>query len=88
MLVVHQDNPGEIVAVKLGSPLLFGYDDTGEFYFSSDSQALAGYADKLINLEDGDILHLQSQDFIITTGGKPTVRTVEELDQEALEVSK
>jgi len=45
--------------VKIGSPLLFAYNRKDDFFFSSDKQALAGYADKLIYLDDGDIVHLK-----------------------------
>jgi glucosamine--fructose-6-phosphate aminotransferase (isomerizing) len=77
-----------MVGVRLGSPLIFGYHNDGDFFFSSDSQALTGYAEKMIYLEDGDMLHVKDNDFLITTGGKPVVRTTEEMDQQALEAAK
>jgi glutamine---fructose-6-phosphate transaminase (isomerizing) len=64
-LIVSTYAPDEIIAVKIGSPLLFAYNGKDEFFFSSDKQALAGYADKLIYLDDGDIVHLKGNDYQI-----------------------
>ena len=49
---------------------------------------MSGYADKLIYLEDGDILHLNSNDYIILSDGSVTQRNIEDFDQEAMEASK
>ncbi len=88
LLIVHDDHPGEVIGLRRGSPLFFGYDMTGEFFFSSDSQALSGYAHKVIYLEDGDLLHFKESDYIITSGGIPQLRNIEELNAQALEASK
>ncbi|MEI7562491.1 MAG: hypothetical protein WCJ39_01905 [bacterium] len=45
--------------------MLLAYNEKGEYFFSSDKQALAGYADKLIYLDDGDIVHLKGNDYQI-----------------------
>jgi len=45
--------------------LVFAYDNSDNFYFSSDKQALSGYADKLIYLDDGDILHIKDNNYQI-----------------------
>jgi glucosamine 6-phosphate synthetase-like amidotransferase/phosphosugar isomerase protein len=45
--------------------LIFAYDSQNDFYFSSDKQALSGYTDKFIYLDDGDILHIKDSDYKI-----------------------
>jgi glucosamine--fructose-6-phosphate aminotransferase (isomerizing) len=40
-IIVSKQNPNEMIAVKLGSPLIFAFDGQYDFYFSSDKQALA-----------------------------------------------
>lgn len=87
LLVMHSDHQDQLVGVRLWSPLIFGYEDQ-QFFFSSDAQALTGYTDKAIYLEDGDILAVKNGDFLVYAGGKPVVRDVEELDQTMLEASK
>ena len=88
LLIVSTYAPNEIIAVKIGSPLLFAYDKNNEYFFSSDKQALAGYVDKLIYLDDGDIVHLKGNDYHIKSNGIPTTKKIEDMDIQALEESK
>lgn len=88
LLIVHVDFPELMVGVKLGSPLLVAYNTDGDFYFSSDAQALTSYVDKLMYLEEGDVITIKNKDFLITSGGVPMIRDVEDLDQKSLEASK
>jgi len=53
LLIMNTDNPTKVIGIRLGSPLLFGTNvTTNELFFSSDAQALSGYADKMIYLEE------------------------------------
>lgn len=88
LLIVSTYAPDEIIAVKIGSPLVLAYNEHGEYFFSSDKQALAGYADKLIYLDDWDIVHLKSNDYQIKSHGIPTEKKVEDMDIEILASSK
>jgi len=88
LLIVSTYAPNEIIAVKIGSPLLFAYNRKDDFFFSSDKQALAGYADKLIYLDDGDIVHLKWNDYQIKSDGIPTDKKIEDMDMQMLEASK
>lgn len=88
LLIVSKRNPGEMMAVKLGSPLVFAYDTANNFYFSSDKQALSGYADKLIYLDDGDILHIKGKNYQIKANWIHISRKIEEMDIDSLEASK
>lgn len=88
LLIMNTDHPEQMIGVRLWSPLLFWTNDSTEFFFSSDAQALSGYAKQLIYLEEGDLLQIDSNDFMIYSSGKPTLRNIEELDQEALQASK
>jgi glucosamine--fructose-6-phosphate aminotransferase (isomerizing) len=42
----------------------------------------------LINLDDGDIIHIKNQEYQISTNGINIEKKVEEMDMEALEASK
>ncbi|MFA6256142.1 MAG: glutamine--fructose-6-phosphate transaminase (isomerizing), partial [Candidatus Absconditabacterales bacterium] len=88
LLIVSTYAPDEIIAVKIGSPLLFAYNKKNEYFFSSDKQALAGYADKLIYLDDGDIVHLKGNDYQIKSNGIPTQKKIEDMDIQLLASSK
>lgn len=88
LLIVSPYAPDEIIAVRLWSPLLLAYNEKWDYFFSSDKQALAGYADKLVYLDDGDIVHLTWNDYQIKSNGVPTERKIEDMDLQSLESSK
>jgi len=88
LLIISTYAPNEMIAVKLGSPLLLAYNSKDEYFFSSDKQALAGYADKLVYLNDGDIVYLKWNDYTIKANGISIDREIENMDIEALEASK
>lgn len=52
--VVSTRNPDEIVAARLGSPLIIGVGDD-ETYIASDASALIGHTTQAIYLHDGEI---------------------------------
>jgi len=68
--------------------LLFASDKDQNFYFSSDKQALSGYVEDVIFLEDGDILHVHGKDYTVIVNGIETTRDIEKMDVNALEISK
>jgi len=88
LLIMHSDTPDTMIALRLGSPLVYAYNNDGEQFFSSDTQALSGYADKMIYLEDGDLIQVQTDDYTIFSNGDVTKRDIETFDQESLEASK
>lgn len=88
LLIVCKHSPDEIIGIKRWSPFVFAYDDKWWFYFSSDKQALAGYADKLIHLEDGELVHVEWEKYTIKTGGIQVQKKFELMDLEAVAISK
>ncbi len=88
LLIMHEGTPDTMIALRLWSPLVYAYNSEGEQYFSSDTQALSGYADKMIYLEDGDLIKVQWNDYTILSNGDVTKRDIETFDQKILEASK
>jgi glutamine---fructose-6-phosphate transaminase (isomerizing) len=81
--------PDEMIAVKWGSPMILGRSvSTGEFFFSSDAQALANYASEIVHLQDGDLVHITSETVAIRAEGKSIVKDFSLLDVESMESSK
>jgi glucosamine--fructose-6-phosphate aminotransferase (isomerizing) len=62
--VVSKDDPGLIVGARLGSPLVIGVGDGGT-YLASDANALAGYADKVVYLNDRQVCVLSGDEWEI-----------------------
>lgn len=71
LVVMHADHPGEIVAARMGSPLVIGVGEN-EYYLASDPTALLAYTKRVIYLEDGEIA-------VVNVSGMTTWNVTEEL---------
>jgi glucosamine--fructose-6-phosphate aminotransferase (isomerizing) len=56
--VFCRDEPQRVVGARQGSPLVLGIGD-GENFLASDAMALAGVTDRIVYLEEGDVVDLQ-----------------------------
>jgi glucosamine--fructose-6-phosphate aminotransferase (isomerizing) len=57
--VFCRDEPQRVVGAREGSPLVLGLGPDGEHFVASDAMALAGVADRIVYLEEGDVVDLQ-----------------------------
>ncbi|WP_372741916.1 glutamine--fructose-6-phosphate transaminase (isomerizing) [Neptunomonas sp.] len=62
--MMHEDNPGELIAARQGSPLVIGVG-IGENFIASDQLALLPVTDRFMFLEEGDIAHLTRDEIIV-----------------------
>jgi glutamine---fructose-6-phosphate transaminase (isomerizing) len=86
--VVHQDHPDLLVAARMGSPLLIGVGD-GETFLASDNQALVGYTDRVLLLEDGEMAVMRADGVAISTvDNQPVSREAIELRDELDRIDK
>ena len=60
IVVMHADHPDEIVAARLGSPIVIGVGD-GEHYIASDATPILPYTKKVIFLEDGEVAVIKKE---------------------------
>jgi glucosamine--fructose-6-phosphate aminotransferase (isomerizing) len=58
LAVFCRDEPQRVVGAREGSPLVLGVGD-GERFLASDAMALAGVTDRIVYLEEGDVVDLQ-----------------------------
>ena len=70
--VVCRNEPGVIVGARLGSPLVLGLGPDGH-YIASDASALAGYADKVVYLQDRQICQLDEESWVVRNQDLDTV---------------
>ena len=54
LVVMHADHPDQLVAARLGSPLVIGIGE-GEHYLASDATPILPYTKKVVFLEDGEV---------------------------------
>lgn len=74
--VMALDEPGRIVAARLGSPMVVGLADEGNF-IASDAMALAGVTDRIIFVEDGDVADVMTEKVAIYAHEGKDYRPVE-----------
>jgi glutamine---fructose-6-phosphate transaminase (isomerizing) len=77
--IVSADEPDQIVAARLGSPLIIGLGEN-EYYIASDVPAILGRIKRVIYLNDGEIAVLRPDGVTITkldgTPVKPEIKEV------------
>ena len=74
--VICKDEPNRMVGARAGSPLIVGVGD-GENFLASDALALAGTTDRIIFLEEGDVVDLNLEACRITDAhGNPVERDI------------
>jgi glucosamine--fructose-6-phosphate aminotransferase (isomerizing) len=72
--VFCRDEPHRVVGARKGSPLVVGLG-RNENFLASDALALAGTTDRIIYLEEGDVVDLQlSRVWIVDGDGRPVER--------------
>jgi glutamine---fructose-6-phosphate transaminase (isomerizing) len=82
LVVISPRFPGTIVGARLGSPLVVGLG-TGEAFVASDPNALVGYSDKVVFLDDRQLCVLTPDDWQILDPDRATTSpTVHALDGE------
>jgi len=64
--VLCTDFPQEIVAARKASPLILGVGED-EYLLASDASALVSRTKNVVYLKDGELVHITSDDFSITT---------------------
>ncbi|MBI4049404.1 MAG: glutamine--fructose-6-phosphate transaminase (isomerizing) [Candidatus Doudnabacteria bacterium] len=58
LLAVHTDHPDEMVAARLGSPLVLGIGEN-EYYAASDVTPMLAYTKRVTFLDDGEIAEIK-----------------------------
>jgi glucosamine--fructose-6-phosphate aminotransferase (isomerizing) len=62
---IHADEPGRIVGARNGSPLVVGVG-AGEMFLASDVTAMVAYTNKVVYLNDGEIVDIGRDYYAIT----------------------
>jgi len=85
--MVHEDSDA-VYATRRGSPLVFGVDDDA-YYLASDVPAFLEHTDRVVYLQDGDLLTVTTDGYEIESiEGGAVDRPVERVEWSAEEVEK
>ncbi|HKZ09664.1 MAG TPA: glutamine--fructose-6-phosphate transaminase (isomerizing) [Rhodanobacteraceae bacterium] len=78
--VLHRDHPGQVVGARRGSPLCVGVG-IGEHFLGSDVQALIQVTNRIVYLEEGDVVEITPDSLAIQAAdGSQATRKVRESD--------
>jgi len=88
MAVISSKTPNELVAARFGSPLLIGVGDN-EFFVSSDPAGILKHTNKVVYLQEGEVVQLTPDSMNIFTHEKISKRAkVEHLEWTLEEAQK
>ncbi|HET7561886.1 MAG TPA: glutamine--fructose-6-phosphate transaminase (isomerizing) [Rhodanobacteraceae bacterium] len=85
--VLHRDHPGHVVGARRGSPLCVGIG-IGEHFLGSDVQALIQVTNRVVYLDEGDIVEITPGEYtILAADGQVATRAIREseLSSDAVE---
>ena len=74
--VICREEPNRLVGARFGSPLIVGLGQN-ENFLASDAMAISGTTDRIIYLEEGDVVDVQRDSFrIVDKNGEAVERVV------------
>ena len=80
VVVMHIDEPGRLVAARMGSPIVVGGQEN-EYFVASDATPILPYTKKVIFLDDGEIADITRSGLnICTLENKPVEKKIEEIE--------
>lgn len=86
--VVSADEPGVIVAARLGSPIVLGIGD-GETLVASDANAILGHTRQVVFLDDGEMAVIGAGGYrVVSLENRPVQKIPERLDWSAESAQK
>ncbi len=89
LVVLSNLEPEKIVAARLGSPLVIGIADDGEYIVASDVAAILRHTREVIYVEDREIVVLEPSGYrIISAEDKQVSRNIEHVDWDVAQVEK
>ena len=88
IIVIHRDNPDQLVGARNGSPLVLGIGDD-EMFLASDVSALVAYTKRVVYFEDREMVTLSRSDYVTSNIDNETItKAVEHISWELEEMEK
>lgn len=87
--IVCADEPDVLIGARRGSPLIFGIGENGDFYLASDVSAIVNYTQKVIYLDDNDVVVAHRGNYeILNLQNRTVQREVKDVDFDSDAVAK
>lgn len=86
--VMSEKNPDEMVVARMGSPIVLGIGNDGNFV-SSDPSALLAHTKDVVYLDDGEVAIVTKDSYqVLTTSGKQKEKTPEKVEWDVEAIQK
>ena len=89
LAVISSDEPGTLIGARRGSPLILGIGNEGDFFLASDVSAIINHTQKVVYLDDNDIVQVKNGCYsIVNMNSHEVQREVKDVDFDADAVAK
>lgn len=89
LAILCADEPGVLIGARRGSPLVLGIGGDGEFFLASDVTAIVDYTQKVVYLDDDDVVIAKRTGYeIVSVSSHIVNRCVEQVEFDADAASK
>ena len=89
IVTICADEPDTIIAARMGSPLVLGVGDN-EYFLASDASPIVGHTRNVIYLDDGEIVKLTRENYVISNifSKEVLIKTLSEINMSIEEIEK
>lgn len=88
LAVICRDEPGTLIGARRGSPLILGIG-TEEFYLASDVSAIIMHTQKVVYLDDNDIVEIKENGYnLLNIHSQPVQHEVQDVEFDADSIAK
>lgn len=89
LAVICSEEPGTLIGARRGSPLILGIGSNSDFFLASDVSAIINHTQKVVYLDDNDIVQIAGNDYsIVNMNSHEVQREVKDVDFDADAVAK
>ena len=87
--VICSDEPDTLIGARRGSPLILGIGNGSDFFLASDVSAIINHTQKVVYLDDNDIVQIKNGDYsIVNMNSHEVQREVKDVEFDADAVAK
>ena len=89
LAVICSEEPGTLIGARRGSPLILGIGNGSELFLASDVSAIINYTQKVVYLDDNDVVQITGSDYsIVNMNSHEVQREVKDVEFDADAVAK
>ena len=89
LAVICSDDPNTLIGARRGSPLILGIGSEGDFFLASDVSAIINHTQKVVYLDDNDVVQIKRDGYsIVNLNSHEVSRDVQDVDFDAESIAK